>query len=82
MVVGMVLLVAACGEDTQFRGQSLDDLCRSLEATYMDTAAPDRQARADLVLRALSQSDEWRELSVDERRQVEDVYERALAGDC
>ena len=78
----MALLVAACGEDTQFRGQSLDELCRSLEATYMDTAAPDRQARADLVLRGLSSTDEWRELTVDEGRQIEDVYDRALAGDC
>lgn len=48
----------------------------------MNEPAPDRQAHVDKLLRAITRSDEWATLSVEERRQVEATARRALDGDC
>ncbi len=81
-IVGLVLLLAACGEGTQINGQSPDELCRSLESEFMKEPAPDRRDHADRVLRAITATPEWSGLSTDERRAAEDAVDRAVTGDC
>lgn len=82
LILGMVLLLSACGEDTTINGQSTGELCRSLESEFMKEPAPDRRQHADRVLRAFAGTAEWRELSVDERREVEATVDRAVVGHC
>lgn len=83
-VLLMVLVVAACGEDTstRFNGQDLGELCRSLEAEFMKEPAPDRPAHVARFLRAIAGTSEWAGLSTEDRRAVEDTVERARTGDC
>ncbi len=48
----------------------------------MNEPAPDRRAHVDKLLRAITRTDEWAGLSVDERRQIEETAQRALTGHC
>lgn len=82
LILGMVLLLSACGEDTTINGQSVDELCSSLESEFMKEPAPDRRRHADRVLRAFTATSQWGELSVDGRREVEGAVDRAVAGHC
>jgi len=82
LIFGMVLMLSACGGDTQINGQSVDELCRSLESEFMKEPAPDRRQHADRVLRAFAGTAEWRGLSVEDRREAENAVARAVTGDC
>jgi len=105
VIVGLALMVAACGEDTlvipegppahrlpatttaaavaaNWSDDALGELCRGWESEFTEVPAPDRKAHVDYLLRAIAAREEWTSMTVDQRRKIESIAQRALDGEC